>query len=789
MTAVLLSFSPLSTTLPSHLIHCTFDVAAVPWSTSTMSSSTTSSALPLSLLLSVLSRVPGVLTLITPYLYPRHKLTELSRVCRAFPPLSAACFRHDLLDLSDRTAVVLPLLSRSAATLSLLSQVRHVRCVYSVDEEEGAAVNNYFLAIFHPPPSIAAASSPYPFTALRSLSLTVPSENASFVRQLFAHCPSRFPTLTTLDIGCESTDDELLPLDVEPLCDYLPSLTSLSLRSCTITRRSFALLSSLPLVKLDCTDQCDVFADGVDIDDRPIAASAESDAPVPSSKLRVLLLPSLHPTFEGERSQFKLVDRLLTVCATADPPHNESEETRDEEEDDVMARLPRGLVALQLFNERMPIATLRIISQLRTLTWLDLSDCYVQSLAPLLDDNDGPQLHALRHFDAPLCMVSAWAWENVEEDRSDVTINAEMAEGEDEAERRESRDYVRVLSVYSPQLHLLQLNLPMDDFYLHLGAPMLLAALRASELRELSLGVWQDSPGAGCNPDVTWVSWFADVLPTLQPRPTLQHVGDLVVYGLPLNDHELSCLLLLFPNVQDCRLGDLNCLFLDALPMLGRACPKLRKLEVIADVSNAFLQHPLTDVAWTADERSVVLFPNLLALVVAGRYNALQCDKRHLQPLARLLSLFAPNLRYLYLDINSSLELLTPFSALPCLRAFRAFLHVPAALTRFFRRPPADERARIWSEFHRDRPQYKCEVMSQYEMECMEKVRDVKAGWDAVWLTDRVDSYVFASSDSGWAGGGWDESAVDAAGQWGRQGFFDALSAVSLIHLSVPVAQ
>ena len=92
--------------------------------------------------------MPGVLTLIAPYLFPRHKLTQFTRVCRSFPHLSPACFRGDQLDLSERTAVMLPQLSRQHSTLALLTLVADLRCVYKVDDDERAAVNAHFLALF-----------------------------------------------------------------------------------------------------------------------------------------------------------------------------------------------------------------------------------------------------------------------------------------------------------------------------------------------------------------------------------------------------------------------------------------------------------------------------------------------------------------------------------------------------------------------------------------------------------------------------------------------------------------
>ena len=127
-----------------------------------------------------------------------------------------------------------------------------------MDDAERAAVNQHFLSLFHPSPSPSTDPSLYTFSCLRSVALTVPSDNDSFVQQLFAYTPSRFPHLTTLDIGCESTEIDFLPLDVQLVCAHLPALTSLTLRCCSISGRSFMMLCSLPLLKLDCTDQCDV---------------------------------------------------------------------------------------------------------------------------------------------------------------------------------------------------------------------------------------------------------------------------------------------------------------------------------------------------------------------------------------------------------------------------------------------------------------------------------------------------------------------------------------------------
>ena len=735
-------------------------------------SSTASATLPPSLLLSVLSRVPGLLTLIAPYLFPRHKLSELSRLCHSFPPLSPACFRYDHLDISERTAVILPLLSHSHYTLAKLAQIRHLRCVYKVDDFERAAVNQHFLALFLPSP--AAPAPLCPFSSLHSMALTVPSDNVTFVQQLFASSPPRFPHLSTLDIGCESTERDLLPLDVQLLCGHLPALTSLTLRCCSISGRSFLQLCSLPLLKLDCTDQCDVLLDEDDVDDGNERSTARS------SSFRVLLFPSLHPLYDGPpRSQFKLVDHLLRPYSVTEPTqHDRDENETDSKAGDESAAGPSGLVALHFFGERIPLATVRLISQIPSLTWLDLSECFVRSLAPLLNETGGPQLVALKHFSAPLAIPGQWAGQDVEEDE-------DMTEAEAEGDWH---SWVSVVLAYGPQLHLLELNLPTDSVSAHFGATLLQAVFSASDLRELSLGVWyaeefgiQGMVANVLNRQAEWVKWCSHSLPLIRPQPTLYLVGDLVLYGLPTNNHELSCLLQLLPNVQDCRLADMGCLTLDILPICGRACPKLRKLEVIAEKTNHILAQPVADIVWcNIDEDTAVLFPNLLTLAVAGRWTDVPFHKKHMQPLARLLSHSAPQLRYLFIDIDCPLHLLPPFSTLPLLRAFRAFVQLPAALCRCFRRPPADERARIWSEYHRERPQYKCEVMSVEEMECMELVRDVRAGWDKEGQKQRDDCYVFASGDSGWGGGAWDVNAAGEVGQWGRRGFFEALTSMVL---------
>ena len=749
--------------LPNAAIRCSyFYIGRTRPSQSIMS---TSAILPDSLLLSVLSRVPGLLTIIAPYLFPRHKLCALSRLCHRFPPLSPACFRHDRLDISDRPAVVLPYLSQGPPVLTLLSHIRHLHCMYKVGHIERTAVNRHFFHLLHP--TFLPSSPPLcAFPCLRSLAVTVPYDNPSFVQHLFASSPSWFPHLSTLDLGCESTEmGDLLPLDVRVLSRHLPSLTSLTLRSCAMGGRSFMTLCSMPLVKLDCTDQCDVYADDEAEQDEhagQLLRGVSGEAGIASS-LRVLLLPNLLQVDDEPYSQFKLVDRLLTVYARAEPKENE--EMAVVEVGDESVRLPNGLITLQLFDEHIPAATLHIIAQIRTLTWLDLSDCHVRSLAPLVDEHDAPCLPVLKHFDAPLAIATEWEDAPGEHDMEGV-----------EAERRgNERDYAGILCLYAPQLHLLQLNLPMDRSLLDSGVAMLRAAFSASDLRELSLGVWYAEEDNGTGRDGTWIDWCAYALPYHQPLPVLHHVGDLVLYGLPLNDDELSCLLQLLPNVQDCRLADMPYLSLGVLPICGRACSKLRKLELIAERDNLFLTQPLTGSAWTTDEQTAVLFPSLLIFAVAGRYTDLQYDKAHLQPLARLLAHSAPNLRYLYLDIDCPLPLLVPFFALSFLRAFRAFLQLPCGLSRFFRRPPIDERCRIWTEHHRDRPQYECEVMCVEEMEYMEAVRDVRPGWDKQSEKERDDCYVFASGNGGWGGGGWDVEAAEALGQWGRREFFEAL--------------
>ena len=50
-------------------------------------------------------------------------------------------------------------------------------------------------------------------------------------------------------------------------------------------------------------------------------------------------------------------------------------------------------------------------------------------------------------------------------------------------------------------------------------------------------------------------------------------------------------------------------------------------------------------------------------------------------------------------------------------------------------------------------------------MEREELMRDVQRGFD----------YIFSSGESGWCEKGWDVSAPDAVGAWGRCGFFQAV--------------
>ena len=707
--------------------------------------------LPLSLLVSVLSRVPGLLTLITPYLFPRHKLTELSRLCRSFPPLSPACFRHDQLDLSQRAAVILPHLNQSRFTRALLSQIRHVRCVYSkVSDAELPTIDHHLLALFHPSPSPRAAPFLPVFPSLRSFAITVSSHDESFMQRLFASS-SYFPYLSKLDVSCESNDDVLPSLDVQPLCG-LPSLTSLTLRCCSISRRGFASLCALPLSKLDCTDQCDLVADEGD-EDTEYAVNGESDGSVLSTSLRVLLFP-------GMKYHFDFVDRLLRAYISVQPKHDEVTEKGD---DGDVAALPRGLLAVQVFNEDIPTATMRLICAIKSLTWLDMSDCYVYSLEPMVDEKGKPRLAALKHFDAPL-----------------YSADPDGQDADDQRRREEAaetvwKQYLETLSAYAPQLHLLQLNLQLNESAARVVVAMLTAALCSINLREFSLGVWS-GPEQHDAADGTWLGHYFLSLPHVGNQPVLQHVGDLVLYGLPIGDEALSCLLQLLPNVQDCRLADHDYVSLNVLPSIARSCPKLRKLEMIAEAHNRFLQLPLTDSVWTANDEHAVVFPSLLTFVVAGRHESLSYDKAHLQPLARFLSHSARNLRYLYLDINCPLHLLAPFSALPSLRAFRAFKQLPPTLSRFFRRPPLDERAHVWSEYHRDRPQYNCEVMSVEEMEGMELVRDVSAEGERNGQQHRDDCYVFASEGGRWASRGC--CADEEVGQWGRRGFFEAVSAI-----------
>ena len=156
-------------------------------------------------------------------------------------------------------------------------------------------------------------------------------------------------------------------------------------------------------------------------------------------------------------------------------------------------------------------------------------------------------------------------------------------------------DYAAVLSVYALQLHCLQLTLPMQAECKERGVAMLHAAVCAAELRELSLSCphFRTSQSAR-NSKRTWAAWFADSLPALHPHSALPHLHSLVLHALPLNGCELSCLLRLLANVLECRLSCMSQLSLAALPVCGRACRKLRRLDVVVDDQQAFILAPPT---------------------------------------------------------------------------------------------------------------------------------------------------------------------------------------------------
>ena len=200
-----------------------------------------------------------ILSSLLPFLDHRDKLAHVTHLCRSFPALTAACFRHDhiVLPVECVTGRHVPYWQRYCQLVSTCPSmwvrdreewVDAVNAVSGAGRGGGAAeaadANGHLL-------------SPLPiFYSVRSLVM----ETAAAVEPFFAtftwpssaFIPAIFPSLTHLDVNTEWDAD--MAADVEAL-RRLTDLRSLTIRRHRVTNADFRRLLTLPaLTALDLSN-------------------------------------------------------------------------------------------------------------------------------------------------------------------------------------------------------------------------------------------------------------------------------------------------------------------------------------------------------------------------------------------------------------------------------------------------------------------------------------------------------------------------------------------------------
>ena len=631
----------------------------------------------------LLSHVPGLLTVIGPYLDLHTKLTQLPRLHGYFPQLPPACFQTDAVDLSSP-----PLLLALTASHPRRALLRHVAAIaFSAPAKpDPSLLSQRVLSLFTPPHSLD-----FPF--LHTLALSMEQQAGYALSQLFSS-PTSFPSLRTLRLSTNqpypSTPDDRW--DVSALA-RLPVLRSLTLAGVGLSPASFLfLVCSLPLQSLDLSDRVLLTRFGAEDSDLPVAGVAQSSTP------HTLFLPDYDADKDGA-----LIDSVLAGLAqqsvAKDWPPTEMRTSTERD---------RGLAHLQLACTKLSDATIGHIASISSLATLDLVCSPLINPLPLYDAaTNTPRLPALRH-------LSLTGVSDCEEEINAQVISAMLGA------------HLSFLLSYSRQLHILELDvLELWPYTSEHVMPFVMVALQCQQLRALRLSGERQSHSIFKPEQLS-------APPLLQPAGPLIHLHSLCFDSLPIDEADLSIILEHCPSLQDCRLKRLDSLAVeDALLTLGGKCRLLRRVEFTLSSTAAG-----STIARTITPSVVhpTLFPCLSVLSISADISTQEAAQSAF--VGNLVSLLqsSSNLHYLRVDMPVALHLLTPFASLSSLRGLRAWRRLPAALHRYFQ---------SGLSVRHDRPSMLCRdvVLSDSEMERVERAR---CGWSDEQGVD--DSYVFVEA-------------------------------------------
>ena len=643
----------------------------------------------------VLSQVPGLLTIIGPYLDLKVKLTQLTRLHRSFPALPPACFQSNEVDLSSPQLLVA--LTASPTRLALL---RHMAAIAfdAVAATDSQLFVQRVLPLFSPPRSLD-----FPF--LHTLTLSMAQQKDYSLAQLFSS-PASFPSLHTLRLSTNqpypSTPDDRW--DVTPL-SHLPLLRTLTLSGVGLSPHSFLfLLQSLHLHSLDLSDR--VLLTRFEAVDNEMPAIGV----VPSETLRTLFLPDYDADEDGV-----LIDAVLSglaqQCVVSDNTGGGEWQQRSSDG-------RRGLAHLQVACTKLSDCTIGHIASISSLATLDLVCSPLINPLPLYNAaTNTPRLPALRH-------LSLTGVSDCEDEFDAQRISAMLGA------------HLGFLMAYSRQLHILELDvLEIWPYTTEHVLPFIMVALHCPQLRALRLSGERQSHSLIKPPEP------APGPPLLPPRGQLVHLHSLHFDSLPLDETDLSIVLEHCPSLQDCRLKALECLAVeDALLTLGGKCRQLRRLEFTLSSTAAG-----STIVRAIDPTLVhpTLFPCLAVLSITADISTdVAAQSAFVNNLVQLLR-SATQLHFLRLDIPVALHLLAQFAALTSLRAFRAWHRLPAALHRYYQSELVVRHS--GSGMRSNGMLCREEVLPGVEMERVERQRcgwlddsDSGSGWD--------DTYVFVEA-------------------------------------------
>ena len=559
------------------------------------------------------------------YLPLSEKLTQLRRVCRAFPALQPACLRDDEVTAEQLQRAPLAVIS------SLLKEVRSVSCVRL------SSLNSLLNSLLR----LSLELRP-PLSCLRQLLLHVDQRVVEALLTPLAAC---FPALRSLalSIDCSSSKPlrpapALRGVDVQPLA-ALEQLRSLQWSGLRLSVAALLLISSLQhLEELDLGD-CELQLqqhDDARLDSAALPASLR-DRPLalPPSLCR-LVCPSVCGKASSATGN-SVLDQLLNTLRHADSGCREPQLT-------MLAycgwpsadRLPAlsSLPHLHRLSLHLPSADGKQAD--------DLSDCSL-----LVGSHEQPRLPQLQHLSI------SWPVDC----RAVVPFDVQS----------------RVLRCYASQLQTLDLSLPAETSWAELLSSLLsCSALLCLSLRGDKSFAFAVEPSAGSGRQPGGSGQL------LSRR--LSRLHTLRLQKLPLSDTDVSVLCSALPMLEDCELSELP-VAVTVVAAIGFHCSRLRRLR-LASAERHFLSGQRTSSAASVSaslpapppsHRSA--FPSLFELTVTG------CDDSEaalgflFDPftiiwLCQLLD-YAPALSFLRLDVELPLHQLRLLSRFPALQGLR----------------------------------------------------------------------------------------------------------------------